>query len=236
MGCSVFRIAQGLVLALVFSLATSSLADESAGQLQGSNSAPIKLARSSKSNKLAPPTTPQAGNRSAAQHSLPANPTKPEVALSDAHKKTCLKLVGDRIDSIQVRDFTGKEHRFQQLLSDKLTVVVFWNQKSLLAIEQFRRIPLEILATFASHRVKVIAVNVGGTAAATRVQTGDAADKIVSLVDTDAKFFRQLATSRIPRTYVLDQEGRILWFDIEYSSNTVRSLSNALVYHLTPNL
>lgn len=231
MECGVFRGIQRFMLILLCSWAASTLADEAEKSLSPTSS-PLKVARSSKSNKLASPSKTPA-EPAGQSHPLPANPIKPIVALSEAHRKTCLKLVGDRIDPTKVQDFRGEEHRFQQLLSDRLTVVVFWNQESLLAMEQFQRIPVEILATFASHRVKVIAVNVGGTAEATRVQTGDASDKIVSLVDTDAKFFKQLATSRIPRTYVLDHEGRVLWFDIEYSSSTVRSLANALAYHLT---
>ena len=55
---------------------------------------------------------------------------------------------------------------------------------------------------------------------------------LVSLVDSDSKLFLQFATARVPRTYVLDKDGKILWFDIEYSQSTRRDLANALTYFL----
>ena len=163
---------------------------------------------------------------------LDPNPTRPIVLLSEAHKKTCRKLVGDTIDAVEVTDIQGTRHKLRDLLSDELTVLIFWNEKSIPAMEQFRRIPVDILGTFASYRVKVIAAHVGGDVARTRILTGDAADKIVSLVDADEKLFHEFAESRVPRTYVLDKEGRILWFDIEYSFSAVRALSNALTFFL----
>jgi hypothetical protein len=75
-------------------------------------------------------------------------------------------------------------------------------------------------------------VNVGGEVAHVRELTGDAADKIVSLVDADGALFRQFATSLLPRTYVLDKNRTILWFDIEYSQSTQRDLVNTLTFFL----
>jgi hypothetical protein len=98
-------------------------------------------------------------------------------------------------------------------------------------LEQFRRIPIDILADFAPD-VKVIAVNVGSEIAQVRNLTGDAADRIVSLVDRDAILFGQFATSLIPRTYIVDRQGTILWFDIEYSQSTQRTLRESLAYFL----
>jgi len=207
---------------------------------------PVKVARSNKaaadktgktektdkavSEKSA---SPQELITKAKKKPLNPNPTIPRVLLSDAHKKTCRKLVGDTIDPIEVTDIEGTPQILNDLLSDQLTVLIFWSQNSIAALEQFRRIPVDVLATFASYRVKVIAVNVGGNLARTRIMTGDAADKIVSLLDSDSKLFHQFAESRVPRTYLLDKDGHILWFDIEYSQSTVRSLSNALTFFLT---
>ena len=158
--------------------------------------------------------------------------TVPQVLLSEAHQKTCLLTIGDAIPNITVTDIEGTNHQLPRLLSDRLTVLLFWNEQSALAMEQFRRLPVDVLAMFAEQGVKVIAINVGGEVARVRQLTGDAADKIVSLVDTDAAVFQQFATSLLPRTYVLDPSGRILWFDVEYSQSTQRSLANALAYFL----
>lgn len=158
--------------------------------------------------------------------------TKPSVVMSAGHKSTCLKSVGDTIADATVTDIKGSDHKLGELLSDRFTVLIFWAETSRPAMEQFRRIPIDVLGSFAKHRVKVITANVGGDVASTRRITGDAADKIVSLVDKDSNLFRQFASSRIPRTYLLDKSGKILWFDIEYSRSTQRELNNALNYYL----
>lgn len=157
---------------------------------------------------------------------------KPIVIMSSRHKATCLKVIGDKIGNVEVTDITKSNHKLSELLSDKLTVLIFWQEQSLPAMEQFRRIPVEILGSYAKHRVKVITANVGGGLEQTRKITGDAADKIVSLVDSDSKLFQQFAKSHIPRTYLLDKDGKILWFDMEYSKSTRRELNAAIDYYL----
>lgn len=158
--------------------------------------------------------------------------TKPTVILSQRHKSMNSKSIGDKIDGASAVDIQGKQSQLSDLLGDRLTVLIFWNEQSLLALEQFRRIPVDILGPYAKQRVKVIAANVGGDQASTKKLTGDASDKIVSLVDKDAKLFEHFATDAVPRTYLLDKAGTILWFDMEYSQSTTRELSNAIQYFL----
>ncbi len=158
---------------------------------------------------------------------------KPEVLMSAGHKATCRKWVGDRIGEINVTDIKDSDHQLPKLLSDKLTVLIFWRDNSRAGMEQFRRIPVDILGSYAKHRVKVIAANVGGDATNTRRLTGKYDEMIVSLVDANEELFSQFATSGAPRTYLLDSDGKILWFDIEYSQSTQRELENALNYFLS---
>ena len=191
--------------------------------------APVKVARSSDAAG-ANGAARKAGARASAK--LGTSPTKPSVVLSQAHRDTCSKFLGDDVNGITVTDMDGKSHSLKDLLSDRLTVLIFWSEHSYSGLEQFRRVPVDVLAKFASFRVKVVAANVGGDPSSTRRLTGDAADKIVSLVDQESKLLDQFATSKLPRTYVLDKNGKILWLDLEYSQSTIRSLDNALTYFL----
>ena len=163
---------------------------------------------------------------------LNPNPSLPQVLLSEQHKKLCLKRVGDAVGDVDIKDIMGRDINLSDELSDRFTVLIFWNEKSVAAYEQFRRIPVDVLAKFAPHRVKVVTVNVGGTVQETRRLTGKAANKILSLADTNSKLFEQFATKYIPRTYILDAEGRIVWLEMEYSESTRRGLENALTYFL----
>jgi hypothetical protein len=52
--------------------------------------------------------------------------------------------------------------------------------------------------------------------------------EIPMLVDDKGTAFAQVGSRRLPRTFVLDANGKILWFDIEYSHATRRELQQAL--------
>lgn len=222
-----------LTLALV---ACAVGADQASGT-SGRSGEAVKVARSgdraarSKTNqqqaakKTGPPTPSW----------LPKVPTElwqPSVVLSGAHKSTCVKLVGDSVGDLNTVDVAGQQKKLSQLLSDRMTVLVFWSDKSPSGREQFQRLPVDVLGRYAVDRVKVIAVNVGGDVATTRKLTGDAADKIASLVDAKSELFHAFASSRSNRTYLLDAQGKILWFDVEYSQGMVKDLSNAIAWHL----
>ena len=47
-------------------------------------------------------------------------------------------------------------------------------------------------------------------------------------LDADGNAFAQVGSQKLPRTYLLDPTGKILWFDIEYSLGTRRELNQAL--------
>ena len=49
------------------------------------------------------------------------------------------------------------------------------------------------------------------------------------LLDPKGAYFAQLAKDRrMPRTYLIDANGRILWFDVEYSRFTRRDLVQSI--------
>jgi hypothetical protein len=52
------------------------------------------------------------------------------------------------------------------------------------------------------------------------------------LLDADGQALEQVATGLLPRTYLLDAEGRVLWFDLEYSRGQRLGLNNAVYYQL----
>jgi hypothetical protein len=52
------------------------------------------------------------------------------------------------------------------------------------------------------------------------------------LSDKDGAAHKQVATSKLPRSYLLDPSGKILWFDLEYSPTTRRDLAQAIRFTL----
>ncbi len=157
---------------------------------------------------------------------------KPVVVLSAAHRKLCRVMVGDAMPAITLPDVDGTEQEMQKLLGKKLTVVVFWDTKHRYALAEFQHLVSEVVKPFAKQGVAVIAIHVGPIPANYKQLVSQYGKGIVCLTDADRSAFGKVATGKLPRTYLLDASGKILWFDLEYSRTTRFDLNNAIRYFI----
>ncbi|MBC8356627.1 MAG: redoxin domain-containing protein [Planctomycetes bacterium] len=158
---------------------------------------------------------------------------EPQVIMTQRDAATCLVKPGEPFPAARLSDVDGQEHSLEELLGEKLTVIVFWDNANRLGREQIRRLESETVVPFRGMGLNVVAIN-----------SGDSSEQIIDLLptdrepdfsvllDTDSSLFAKVATERRPRTYLLDSEGSILWFDIEYSRGSARDLSNAIHVYL----
>lgn len=158
----------------------------------------------------------------------------PLVVMSDAHAKSCRVKIGDALPAFVLPDRPGVVQSLAPLFGEKLTVVVFWNSRVVFAREQFQRLQHDVVDRYSQYGVSVIAVAVGETASEVQRTLGSQEISFPCLVDQSGDALRHVATGKLPRTYLLDAEGRILWLDIEYSRTTERELDNAIFYSLRP--
>jgi hypothetical protein len=49
------------------------------------------------------------------------------------------------------------------------------------------------------------------------------------LLDADGAYFAKLAAGVLPRIYALDPGGKVVWFDLEYSTTTRYSLKQTIL-------
>ena len=164
---------------------------------------------------------------------LPAvSPVKPVVVLSAAHAETCLVNVGDPMPSMTLEDVEGAEQTLSDLYGEKLTVVVFWAEKPEFAREEFLGLGPEVFDPYGPVGVNVVTINEGDAADRVKQLVEEAKVAYPVLIDEDGAAFAMVATETLPRTYLLDAEGKILWLDLEYSRSTRRELRNAIAYFL----
>jgi peroxiredoxin len=157
----------------------------------------------------------------------------PEVLMAERDAAACLLKTGEIFPDGQLSDLEGQAHSLKELFGEKLTVVVFWANEHRLGLEQIQRLQAETVVPFENAGVSVIAINISDSPEqiADLLPT-DAEIGFAVLLDTDAALFAKVATGRHPRTYLLDADGKILWFDIEYSRGTARDLANAIHVYL----
>jgi hypothetical protein len=144
----------------------------------------------------------------------------PLAVLSKEVRDTCLVWVGDPMPTADLPDLQGKAQPLQALFGKRLTFVGFWTaadsesagkgQEMLESLDDLEK-------PFAKQGVAAIAVNVGNNPETAAKVVAQAEAKFPNLVDPQGAFFAKVAKGKLPRIYLLDSAGRIIWADVEYS-------------------
>jgi peroxiredoxin len=156
----------------------------------------------------------------------------PAVGLTKAHADTCRVKVGDTLPDVQLATPEGSEQPLAKSFGKKLTVVLFWNGSKPTALEELRDLQPDVLGRFGGNGVAVIGVNTGDEPQVARDLVKQAGASFPQLSDPQGEAFKQLATTKVPRTYLVDPAGKVVWFDLEYSRTTRRELVQAIRYLL----
>lgn len=153
----------------------------------------------------------------------------PGVQFSKREQSLSKVKVGDAMPAIELPKVgdNGKA-KLASLLGKKATVVVFWKGDRRMSNELLADIAADVIEPFGKSGVEVVGVAVNETAASAPEALTKAGAKFTNLLDADGKAFAQVGSERLPRTYVLDPAGKIVWFDIEYSHATRREIRDAL--------
>ncbi len=156
----------------------------------------------------------------------------PRVVLSEQHAAVSTIRVGDTFPSLELPDRDGKQHSLAELSGQKLTLIVFWNATQPTALEELSDLNRYFLPRFGDKGFTVVAVNSGDSVPEAAELARIAGAGYPVLHDTERKAFGRVATAKLPRSYLLDPAGKVLWFDIEYSPTTRRDLAVAIRHTL----
>lgn len=153
----------------------------------------------------------------------------PEVSLSQGHAALCKVKVGDTMPAIELAKVEDDaKASLSSLLGKKATVVVFWSPDRRMAREQLADMGPEVIEPFGKLGVEVVGIATETPAADATAALKAESATFANLVDADGKALGLVGSEKLPRTYVLDPDGKIVWFDIEYSHATRRELNAAL--------
>jgi len=114
------------------------------------------------------------------------------------------------------------------LRGQQASVVLFWHADRWMARTALIDMQRDIAGQFDSRQVAVCGIAVGQPVGAVQDALNRSQATFPQLLDTDGKAFATVGTNALPRLYVLDATGKIVWFDIEYSEGTRRELWQTL--------
>lgn len=152
----------------------------------------------------------------------------PRIALSEQHAKACPIKLGQEFPNMTLTDQAGQPQELHKLCG-KYTLIVVWSASEPAAVEELGDLEAYAYQPYKNVGLNVIAVH---TLAGRTKQPAEALRKFqpsfTILHDTKGELWAAVGKESLPRTFLLDGEGRVLWFDIEYSRTTRRQLQQAL--------
>jgi peroxiredoxin len=148
----------------------------------------------------------------------------PKVSLSEEAQATNRVKVGDKLPGGELTDLAGKPQAIEKLLGPKVSVLFFWTAESRYSIAEVEDLQADVFQPMAAKGVQVVGINLDQDAKKARQAAEAAGAKFPILLDPGKKYFGKLATDKPMRTYLVDAQGVIRWFDLEYSRSTERDL------------
>ena len=156
-------------------------------------------------------------------------PGVPPVVLSKGHANLCRVKVGDSLPAIELpKAGDTKKIKLSDLYGKAATVVVFWADDRKMSHLEMADLATDVIEPYGAKGVSVVGVAVKEKPEKATAAVKEVGKEIPMLVDDKGTAFAQVGSRRLPRTFVLDANGKILWFDIEYSHATRRELKQAL--------
>ena len=168
----------------------------------------------------------------AAETNIANDPTIPEVLLSSAHAQLCNLSVGESFPDARLSRYesrnNGSPTDLQTLFGKQATVVLFWQPDRWMAQMALADLQRDIADQFDPQQVGVVGIGVRQSSGTLGSTLKKAKASFPQLLDPEGKLFASTGSYALPRVYVLNAEGKVVWFDIEYSESTRRELAQTL--------
>ncbi|MCE9554084.1 MAG: redoxin domain-containing protein [Planctomycetes bacterium] len=154
-------------------------------------------------------------------------PAMPQVLMSEKHRKACKVFVGDTLPEMELSDLAGKKRKLSAEYGKQLTVICLFGGKLPTEEQELMDLATEVVDRYGKE-VAVIGVAVGQSSDSAAAHVKKLGVKFPVFTDTDRKAYDAVATDYLPRTYLVDPTGKILWLDMEYSASTRRQINDAI--------
>ncbi len=168
------------------------------------------LVKTSKTGKTQPPRKPKPE----------PPPTIPKVELTKEYEQKCRVFQGQQMPEAELTDLESNAKPLKSLYGSKLTVVCFWSLGATpkgpptIGLKQMLAELAAIGGKFPPPSVRFAGVDVNDPPEEAAKLLKEANVTFSNLFDPQGTFFEKIGTDALPRIYLLDAQGKILWFDL----------------------
>ena len=187
------------------------------------------------SEKPEPPVEKEPIPIPASETMAPAPKSIPETKFPKSLQDTNLVAVGDVFPTGEATTVDGQKQALAELLGKKGAVVFFWTAGSseiaqMTAAQALGDLQGDAQEPYGNQGLAVVALNPEDPAQKVKDLLAKVQVAYPVLVDDGGACFAKVAKSELPRVYVLDGAGKILWFDTEFSEVSREDLKQTLQY------
>jgi peroxiredoxin len=176
------------------------------------------------------------------QVAIPAKP-KPEITkvdLSAEEEATCLVKQNGPFPDAKLKDLTGADKALSQLRGEQATVLLLWSSQNRASRGTLRTLSAKAKQEDNVPGLKYVGICVGDDAADAKQTAEDEGTPFPVLLDTDLGLFNQVVKvpsgsevpDVLPRVYLLDSGGKVLWMSLAFQVAAERELQLALDFVL----
>lgn len=151
----------------------------------------------------------------------PEEPPKiPTVVLSKEFEEKCRVFQNQPMPDAELTDLEGNAKTMKSLYGSKLTVVCFWSLSAtpkgpqIIGLKQMLKDLAAIGGKFPATDVRLVGIDVKDPPDEAGKLLKEIDVTFTNLLDPQAAFFDKVGTDALPRIYLLDARGKILWFEL----------------------
>lgn len=152
----------------------------------------------------------------------------PHVTLSTLHARWCVSKVGDSFPATELPRLGGKQTKLSDLYGKQGTIVLFWQDDRWMSRMALEDLVHEVVPNYDPQEVALVGIAVGQSLGYAQKLLSEVKAEFPQLLDANGAALAEVGSVALPRLYVLDPAGKIVWFDIEYSESTRRELLQTL--------
>lgn len=152
----------------------------------------------------------------------------PPVQMTEQHRKLVHVKEGEPFPNLKLPRVADEPIEFNKLRGKAATVVVIWSDDHWMTQAALTDLAKDVPRLFGKKPVSMVGIAVNQTSEAAQATLAKHQVQFPHLVDADGEAVKQVTEAALPNIFAVGPDGKVAWFDIEYSEASRRELRQTI--------